>query len=340
LLGELCHQRSSIAVCGTHGKTTVTGMLYSIFLAAQKSPSCLVGSLMKDFGGRNSIGGDDDTFILEACEYKGNFKNLRPNYALSTNVDFDHCDYFQTEDHYFRTFKSFFSEVPPEGFIVMRVEDSVKVGADYFRCKVFFYDKYVDFLRSCDELNMQVFGEHNYWNAACAYAFAHEYGIDHADIIKGLNSFSGTWRRMEYRGRLSGARVYDDYAHHPTEVRATLSALREKYSDSKIRVVFQPHQFSRTKFFLNDFARSFDDADEVIVPNIYRVRDSDLSAQSVTVDDLVHKLSAYKNDSVRNGEGLKNTSDYIQQSAKDGEVIVLMGAGDVTNVQNNWKLET
>lgn len=330
-LGELSRNKKTIAVSGTHGKTTVSGMLYSIFLSNNKSPSALVGSLMKDFGGVNIAYGTDEDLILEACEYRRNFAALYPTYALVTNIGFDHCDFFQTEDHYFRAFKAFLSKVPPKGFIIMRVEDSVKVGADYFQCKVIFYDKYINELRNKSDFKLKVFGEHNLQNVACAYAFAKELGFPEEKILRGLESYSGTWRRMEYKGGIRGAKIYDDYAHHPSEVRATLSALREKYPDKKIRAVFQPHQYSRTKFFLDEFAKSFDDADEVIIPNIYRVRDKDEIVSSISVDDLVSEISE-NHERVQNGKGLSETAKYLNESISEEDVVVVMGAGDVTKI--------
>jgi UDP-N-acetylmuramate--alanine ligase len=331
VLGELSRNKKTIAISGTHGKTTAAGMLYSVFLSNKKSPSALVGSLMKDFGGINIACGSDDDLILEACEYRRNFASLHPAYALVINIEFDHCDFFQTEDHYFRAFKSFLSKVPPKGFIVMRTEDSVKVGADYFQCKVVFYDQYIDELKNRASFNPKVFGEHNLQNAACAYAFAKELGFPEEKILRGLENYSGTWRRMEYKGGIKGAEIYDDYAHHPSEVKATLSALREKYPNKKIRAVFQPHQYSRTKFFLDEFAKSFDDADEVIVSDIYRVRDTDAAVSTISIDDLVSEISEH-HQNVRNGEGIKNTAKYINETSAEDDVVVTMGAGDITKI--------
>ena len=339
VLGELSRNKKTIAVSGTHGKTTASGMMYSVFLSNGKSPSALVGSLIKDFGGINIACGTDDDLILEACEYRRNFASLHPTYALVINIDFDHCDFFQTKDHYFRAFKSFLSKVPPEGFIVMRVEDSVKVGADYFRCKVIFYDQYIDELRNNSDFNPKVFGEHNLQNMACVYAFAKELGFSKEKILRGLENYSGTWRRMEYKGKVKGAEIYDDYAHHPSEVKATLSALRKKYPNKKIWGVFQPHQYSRTKFFLDEFAKSFDDADEVIIPNIYRVRDKDEIVSSVSADDLVGEISE-NHKKVQNGKGLNKTAKYLNENISGNDVVVVMGAGDVTKIHEKLNFET
>lgn len=337
VLGEFSRNKETIAVAGTHGKTTTSGFLYSVFVANETSPSALVGSLMKDFSGANVACGTDDTFIVEACEYRRNFASLHPKYALVTNIEFDHCDYFQTEDHYFRAFKSFLSKIPPKGFIVMRAQDSVKVGADYFQCRVVFYDQYIDLLASEKNFSPKVFGKHNIANAACVYAFAKEYGFEHDVILRGLENFSGTWRRMEFKGGLNGASVFDDYAHHPSEIRATLLAFREKYPNKKIRAVFQPHQYSRTKFFLSEFARSFDDADEVIIPNIYQVRDSEASVSSVSTEDLVQEIAEH-HEQVRDGKGIKETADYLNENISEDDVVVVMGAGDVTKIHDRLKL--
>lgn len=327
-LGAMSSTLDTIAVSGSHGKTTTTGMLYSVFRAAGKIPSALIGSLMKDFDGSNVAIGTDKTFIVEACEYRGNFLPLHPKHILCTNVDYDHVDYFQTPDHYYRTFKSFFSKVGKGGFIVMRTEDSVKVGADYFAARVIFYDQYIDYLKELPDFQMKVFGEHNYHNAAAVYAFAKEYGIAEDAILEGLASFSGTARRMEYKGEWKGAKLFDDYGHHPVEVAATLNAMRYQFPDQNIYAVFQPHQYSRTRHFLPDFANAFEAANHVIIPNIYSARDSEAEKNATSVQDLVNAI-AHSHPSVRDGGGFENTLAILENELKEGDILVVMGAGDI-----------
>lgn len=337
VLGEYSRHKRTIAVCGSHGKTTTTGMLTSVFVSSGAKPSALVGSLMKDFGGLNVIRGADDMFIVEACEYRMNFASLHPKHALVTNIELDHCDYFASEEHYFRAFHSFLRKVPINGIVVMKEQDGPKVDAKNLPCRVIYYDSFIDELRSRQDFQLKVFGDHNIANAACVYAFAQAYGIQPEKILRGLALFSGTWRRMEYKGGLKGASVFDDYAHHPTEVRATLAAFRKHFPDKTIRAVFQPHQHSRTRFFLQDFAQSFQDADEVIVPNIYRARDSEQVAASISVGDLVSEIGRFHKN-VRNGGGLDETAQLLSSTAAENQIIVVMGAGDVTKIHSGLDL--
>src|SRR3989339_604485 len=179
------------------------------------------------------------------------------------------------------------------------------------------------------KLNLQIPGKHNRINALCAFALAHSLGIDEKIILSALNNFTGTWRRLEFKEKMvSGALLYDDYAHHPAEIKASLQAMRELYPKNKIIVVFQPHQYSRTKFFLKEFGKSFDLADRVIIPNIYKVRDSDEDVKSVSSQDLVAEISKHHKNA-EFGDGFENTAKILKEETKKRDIVVIMGAGDI-----------
>jgi len=304
-LGEITRDYHLVAISGTHGKTTTTAMLALILETAGMDPTVIVGSKLKEFGGKNVKVGESDLFILEACEYKRNFLSLHPDLLGITNIDLDHLDYFKDKADY----DSAFCEFAGQSQEVVWPEDT----GDY-------------------EGEMGIPGEHNLMNAGLAAHLARRLGAPEDSIATALASYNGAWRRFELKGEtMEGALVYDDYAHHPAEIVATLEAAREKYPEERIVVVFQPHQYSRTNALIDDFAQAFENADEVIIPNIYEARDSAEDKESVSVATLVDAISSYHDD-VKDGEGLEQTAEYLSDTIQDGDVVFLMGAGDVGKI--------
>lgn len=237
-LGLLTQEYTTIAVCGTHGKTTTTAMIASMLTACGKNPTVIVGSLLSS-SGSNFVQGDSEYLVVEACEYKRSFLNLHPTHVVVTNIDEDHLDYYKDIKDIESAFQSFSDLIPSSGLLVSHSDVSLhtvskKINADDI---------------NKDEIELSVLGDHNKRNAQLALTLAKELGLDEVEARKGLLSFTGTWRRLEYKGTQKGAILYDDYGHHPTEIQATLQALREKYKQGKFKliVVFQPHLFSRTK---------------------------------------------------------------------------------------------
>lgn len=304
-LGEITKNYRLLAIAGTHGKTTTTAMLGLILEHAGYSPTVLLGSKLKEFGNRNVSIGESDLFVLEACEYRRNFMSLKPDLLGITNMELDHTDYFKSWEDY----KKAFEDLASQSEEVLWPEDS----AEY-------------------EGELGVPGEHNQLNAGLAAHMARRLGVPELNIAAALAEYKGAWRRFEFKGEtISGARVYDDYAHHPTEILATLAGAREKYPDARIVAVFQPHQYSRTAALLEGFAESFEDADEVIIPNIYEARDTAADKKAVSVESLVEAISAH-HDLVRNGEGLEATAEYLNETLNDGDLVLVMGAGDVGKI--------
>lgn len=304
-LGEATRNYHLIAIAGSHGKTTTTAMLGLILERAGKDPTVIVGSKLKEFGNRNVRVGGSDLFVVEACEYRRNFMSLKPDLLGITNIELDHLDYFKGQEDYEKAFRDFAAQSQE----VLWPEDV----SEY-------------------EGELSIPGEHNLMNAGMAAALARRLGVQEPFIASALQDYKGAWRRFEFKGSsLYGALIYDDYAHHPTEIRATLAGAREQFPDSRIVAVFQPHQYSRTVALLDDFASAFEDADEVIIPNIYEARDTAEDKAAVSTDTLVEAISEYHDD-VKNGHGLEETAAYLAETTEEGDVVLVMGAGDVNGV--------
>jgi UDP-N-acetylmuramate--alanine ligase len=312
-LGMLTKEYTTIAVCGTHGKTTTTAMVSSMLKACGKNPTVIVGSILSD-GGTNFLQGDSEYLVVEACEYKRSFLNLHPSHVLVTNIDEDHLDYYKDLSDIESAFQEFADKLPQEGGLVTHHDvhlatSAKKINADNIER---------------DSVTLSVLGEHNKSNAQLALALAKTLGLDEESARKGLLSFKGTWRRMEYKGIWHDIAMYDDYGHHPTEIKATLQALREKYTQGKytLIVVFQPHLFSRTKLLLNEFSESFSDADKICILPIYAAREQD--DESISSEDLVELTH-----NAIFMESFEEIEKYVLSRPHYNTVLVTIGAGDV-----------
>jgi UDP-N-acetylmuramate--alanine ligase len=320
-LGELTKEYTTIAVCGTHGKTTTTAMIASMLEACGESPTVIVGSLLAEKG-TNFIQGKGKYLVVEACEYKRSFLNLHPTHVIVANIDEDHLDYYKDIHDIHDAFQSFVDKVPVGGSVITHSNVTLHTQA-----------KILD--ADCVEkesIKLSVLGDHNKSNAQLALTLAKELGLDNARAREGLELFRGTWRRMEYRGEYKGAQLYDDYGHHPTEIRATLQALREKYADGKYKliVVFQPHLYSRTKLLMDDFSKAFTLADKVYILPIYASRE--VSDGTVSSLDLVEKT-----DNAVYIETLEEMKKVIDSMYHSGSVVLTIGAGDVYKLHDILK---
>ena len=353
-LGSLMEKRFGIAVAGTHGKTTTSALIAWILKQAGKEPSFVIGGEVPLLGG-NSGTGKGKYLVAEACEYRRNFLALRPRVAVVTNIEEDHLDYYRDLAEIESAFLEFLDLLPDNGFAVLcresrsltevagrldknfftyGVKDAdyqaqeIKLGKDGSRFKVFFGGE------SLAPVFIQLSGQHNILNSTAAFAVCHLLGLEPKTITAGLGSFTGVRRRLEFKGKYRGAVVLDDYGHHPSEITATLSAVRQFYPKGKIFAVFQPHQYSRTRFFLGDFARSFTLASEVIVPEIFFVRDSEESRRSVSSEDLVKEL-AKVGKRAQFLPSFKEAVSYLRDNAGEGDVILTIGAGPVYQVADS-----
>lgn len=344
-VGELTTEKKTICISGTHGKTTTTGLLTAAFLSAKQDTTVIVGSNIRELDNKNERHGKGDTMILESCEYRRSFLDYDPHVAIITNLEADHLDYYTDLQDYQSAFREFLEKVPGNGLIVINGDDRnivpilnglkariVRFGQnpdnDYVLKENILYGSGTQIA----EFNLQIPGTHNLYNATAAFVVSKEMGIDTQLALKGLNAYQGAGRRLEHITKTGKTDFYDDYGHHPTEVKATLKALRQKYgNNAKILCIFQPHQYSRTYKLLDGFATAFGDANEVIIPNILRARDSEEDMQKVNVPKLVEAIQK-NHASVSDGIDFQTTANLIKEKMSSYDVIVTMGAGDV------WKL--
>ncbi len=330
MLGKISEGRRTVAVAGTHGKTTTTGMLARILRDAGAAPTAVIGSIVKDFGS-NYLSGTADLFVVEACEYRDHLLELTPQVLVITNLEWDHTDYFPSLAALQETFRKAIERVPKDGAIVTNPHDAnIAPLLKSARAKVVDYTKEPKY-----ELRLP--GEFNQMNARAAAAAARIAlpAISDTMIAESLAAFEGTWRRFEYKGKTaSGANVYDDYAHHPTAVQATLKALRIQVKGlpagqaGKIVVAFHPHLYSRTRDLLDAFAFAFGDADKVFIAPIYAAREVDDG--TISSELLAERIRATGTDAI----ALDSFSaiECALSDVKKGDTIMTMGAGDIYKV--------
>lgn len=322
-LGLVSAQKRTIAISGTHGKTTTTAMLAKILVDAGVKPTVIVGSIVKDFGS-NFLPGLGDQLVVEACEYERHFLELSPEILVITNIDFDHSDYYKDLSDVQSAFRSLMEKVPEHGYIITDTESpSIAPILSGLRATV------LDYMQE-PSYPLQLPGEFNEMNAraAAAGAKAINASLEPIGIAQALNSFHGTWRRFENRGTTkAGVQLYDDYAHHPTEIKETLRALRTK-TDGDVYVAFHPHLFSRTRDLFDGFTRAFSDADHVLIAPIFAAREIDDG--SVSNESLAAAIRAEGIDA--RALAFEDIVHVLTTEPKAGDVIMTMGAGDIYKV--------
>ncbi len=333
MIGELTKKYKTIAIAGAHGKSTTTGMTALVLIEAGMDPTVILGTKLKEFrnpltgsGSSNFRRGNSGLLVLEADEFGGAFWHYFPAVAVITNVDKEHLDFYNNLTNVKKSFEKFKTQC---GTVVSAVKDK----------------------KILDEITrvLKVPGQHNVYNASCAYAVAKYLGIPHKIILRGLGKYTGAWRRMEFRGdfgyQVSGiryqAKVYDDYAHHPTEIKATLAAFREQYPKNRLICVFQPHQEERLKTLFKSFLGAFQDADKVIVLPTYhvagredrekRIEKSDLSARLAKAIDAIYVQHPQKE---LKPILKKLISKYYPLFSRNDFIVAMMGAGDIVKYTN------
>jgi UDP-N-acetylmuramate--alanine ligase len=324
MLGRISEGKRTVAVAGTHGKTTTTGMLTRILKDAGTSPSAIIGSIIADFGS-NYVAGESDLFVVEACEYNRHFLNLTPHVLVVTNLEYDHTDYFTGLEDVQSAFRTLLERVPAHGAIVTDTEnENIIPLLEGLASPVVHYPSELAFA-------LNVPGDFNQMNARAAAAAAKVLVPSLTDeaVAHSLASFRGAWRRFEYKGKTArGVDVYDDYAHHPTAIRETLRALRAK-TKGRVIIAFHPHLYSRTRDLLDGFARSFEDADEVLIAPIYAAREVDDGSMSSAI--LAERIQK-EGTSARAFDTLDDVEVALRESGNEGYVIMTMGAGDIYKV--------
>lgn len=322
----------TIAVSGTHGKTTTTAMIAKVLIEAKKDPSVIVGSFLKDYKS-NLIAGAGEHFVVEACEYERSFLNIEPKVLVITNIEADHLDYYKDLADIEHAFTEMAVQTGDAVVCDPSHESVRRVLADLpadTKLKIIDYTEYLERVPK-----LAVAGVHNRFNAAAALAVADFIGISMEDAEKAVAQFQGTWRRLDLKGTsAAGTIVYDDYAHHPTEIRATIQALRELYpaGEKKLTIIFQPHLYSRTKAFFNEFAEAFAGADVVrFLPIFFAREEADPTISSA-------KLAAAVAEHVPDTAAFADFAEaeaYVQNAGYGMfDVLVTMGAGEAYKVGN------
>lgn len=345
-LGELTAGKKTIAVAGTHGKTTTTAMIAWILLQAGLDPSFIVGGVLQNLG-TNARAGNGSYFVIEADEYDRTFLGLKPDIAVITTLEHDHPDCYPTFGEMQAAFEDFAALVTAGGLLVLCGEDpavrrleTAGQGAVH-RVETYGLDSQWGWWAEGQQLGnhatfdiwrqgarlgtcaLQVPGQHNVLNALAAMAAAAGAGVDFSVAVSALTRFRGTQRRFEIKGQAAGVTVVDDYAHHPTEIRATLAAARIKYPGRPIWAVFQPHTFSRTAALLDEFAAALDEADHVLVTGIYAAREQD--TYGISGADIASRVTVA---STTYTKELRSAVDMLANKVQSGDVVITLGAGD------------
>ena len=366
MLGRLMDRYRGIAVAGTHGKSTTTGWLAYVMEKASAKPSYIVGADVPQLEGSSGVG-EGQFFVAESCEYDRSFLNLHPEIAVVLNVDLDHLDYYRDVNDIIDAFSDFAAGVNPGGTVIANLDDKnftalreqfvQKLGpsqknikwvtfslensnADYTTQNIKLADGVYEFDvcfkgYNVGRVKLGLPGRHNIYNALAVVAAASAAGIETGKIISALSGFTGVDRRLMVKAEIGGVKVLDDYAHHPAEIRASLEAIRQRYKPKRLFCVFQPHQYSRTRFMLDDFAQSFMLADTTIVPEIYFVRDTEQSRREVNAQILVDRIKQKGCDAVFI-DSFAGICDYLKDTLDSGDVVVTMGAGDIWKVADEY----
>ena len=323
-LGLVVNPYYLIAVAGTHGKTTTTAMLTDIFETAGKDPTAIIGSLRAKTKS-NFRAGKSKYAIVEACEYKRDFLYLKPDVLVITNLEYEHTDYYKDLADVQSAFISLIEQINEGGFLVTDTKHpNIAPILKDVQVKIIDYTEWLDV-----DLTLKQPGLHNRMNAAAAKAVALREKLDEGLVDGALKEFAGTWRRFEFKGDYNGAPVYDDYAHHPTEIKATLLGLRELYPDKRVVAIFESHTYSRTASLFEDFAKVTAFADMFYFLPVYAAREENTTG--VSVKELAVKALEY-NPGVSYVPSYELMIDTIKQVVSDKDVVVFLGAGNITKL--------
>jgi UDP-N-acetylmuramate--alanine ligase len=350
-LGEITKLfKDTIGIAGTHGKTSTTSMVTCAFLEANLDPSVQVGSNLSNIDGNYRLG-KSDYFIIEACEYCESYLSFKQRSAIVLNIDDDHLDYFKTIDNIEKSFQKYVSQLPEDGYLVTNADDPrclrlkdytkakfITVGttdsADWYYDSVSFdddgYPSYVAYYKGEKKgsVKLRVTGVHNVFNSLCCIAMCDAYGIPFDTIVKGLYNYTGAARRLEYKGLFNGAKVYDDYGHHPTEILATVKGLKNK-KYNECWVIYEAHTFSRLAGHLKDFAKALVNFDHIIITDIYPARET--NTYNIHEEDLIRELKELGKDSIHISSH-EDIVNYLKERVKENDIVLTLGAGNVTKI--------
>ena len=357
MLGLVMDRYKGVAVTGTHGKSTTTGWLVYVLKSLGIDPSFVVGADVLQLHSSSGVG-NSEIFVAEACEYDRSFLNFHPAIGIILNIEPDHLDYYSDISEIVSAFGDFANGIRTDGVLIAGGEDAniakllpalrnkqiVTFGIndkfDYWAAQITLRPDGTEFIcmrgdREIGKAVVKLPGEHNVRNALAVIAAAETMGLDAAEVLKVIGGFEGMDRRLMKKAEINGITIYDDYAHHPTEIKASLKAMRQRYDGRKIFCIFQPHQYSRTRFFLKDFAESFKLADITIVPEIYFVRDTQKAKSEVNAEMLVDAIKQKGSNAVFI-EFFDKICEFLKSNVKSGNVVITMGAGPVWKVADEY----
>jgi len=334
-LGDLTKEYFTIAVSGTHGKSTTCAMISLILMKAGLDPTVIVGTKLKEFNNKNFRIGKSKYLVIEADEWQASFLNYWPKVIVLTNIEKEHLDYYRDLKHILSTYKEYVGHLSKHDILIVNQDDKsiskLKAQNSKLQLKTQNYSlrqKESEKLRKI----LKVPGEHNIYNALAALAVARALKIPDKVSFKALSEYKGAWRRFEIKElkiKNLKLKIIHDYAHHPTEVKATLRATREKFPNKKIWCIFQPHQYQRTIYIFNDFVRVFSNSpiDKLIITDIYDVagREKKKIKEKISSKELVKKIKKYEKVYLPK----EKIKDYLKRNLRGGEVVIIMGAGDV-----------
>ena len=351
LLGQIMKNYATpIAVSGTHGKTTTTSMISEVLLAADTDPTLSIGGILKSIGGNIRIG-QSGYFVTEACEYTNSFLSFFPKIALILNIDEDHLDFFKDLQDIRNSFRRFAELIPEDGTLIINGDiENYQEITDGLSCRVVTFghadtcDYYVTDLEYPEmgnahfllhtknkkdmEMQLEVPGEHNVFNAVAALVLADQLGLDRKQAAEALHHFHGTDRRFEYKGQIGGVTIIDDYAHHPTEIAATLQAAAN-YPHKTLWCVFQPHTYTRTKALLPEFAEALSHADKVVLADIYAARETD--TLGISSEDLQKAILELGTECYY-FPSFDEIENFLLEKCINSDLLITMGAGDVHKI--------
>jgi UDP-N-acetylmuramate--alanine ligase len=356
-LEQLTAGKETLAIAGSHGKTTTTSMVVWILSDQGLDPSFIVGGVVNNLN-TNARSGSGEYFVIEADEYDYMFLGLHPNIAVVTNVEHDHPDLFPTLESFEDAFRRFISNLAPDGTLILcgdnpgsrKLKDTLKssqqvmqYGLEDHNWEYSAYDLQVNASGGMDfeiriqdlegeyrlPVSLQIPGDHNVLNALAAFALADRLGLDREGIVRALATFSGSGRRFEVRGEIDGVLLVDDYGHHPTEILATLSAARQTYPERAIRALWQPHTYSRTTTLFDEFTKAFQDADQVLVLDVYEARED--KPEQFQTENLVN---AIQHENVVYLPTNDQAAAYLEEELQTGDLLVIFTAGDAIEIND------
>jgi len=335
-LGDLTKEYYTIAVAGAHGKSTTTAMVGLVLTAAGLDPTVIVGTKVKEFGNSNFREGKSKLLVIEACEYDSSFLHYQPKIIIVTNVDKEHLDYFKTFNNVKNAFQGFIEKIPADGYLVFNEDDANIPKVENLKFKAIGYSLHMPEAKKIKSV-LNVPGQHNVSNALAVLQVARILAIPDKITFEALANFNGTWRRFEEKNsKFKNLRIISDYGHHPNEILATLNAAREKYPKKTIWCVFQPHQHQRTHYLFDDFVKTFRNLpiDKIIIADIYDVAGRETKTKSGRVSSKKLVKAINKESVVYLPMG--KTEKFIKENINLGDVLVIMGAGDIYKLVDNF----